>query len=154
MSDAIGETGPSRSSTIWTALRDRALQLRIVDRLAALTAVMVPWSTTGVGIAATLWLIALVPTVEPRALLRSLARPVSALPIALFALAVVGMLWSEAPWALRLHGLSPVAKFLVLPLFVYHFERAPRGGLAVFIAFLASCALLALVSCAVAFDPD
>ncbi|MBV9562323.1 MAG: O-antigen ligase family protein [Bradyrhizobium sp.] len=153
MSETIGETGPSRSSTFWTALRDPALQLRIVDRLAALTAIMVPWSTTGVGVAATLWLIALVPTVEPRALLRSLTRPVSVLPIALFVLAVVGMLWSEAPWALRLHGLSPIAKFLVLPLFVYHFERAPRGGLAVFIAFLASCAVLALVSCAVAFDP-
>jgi O-antigen ligase len=41
----------------------------------------------------------------------------------------------------------------VLPLLLYHFERSSRG-VWVFIAFLASCALLAVVSCIVAFDPD
>jgi O-antigen ligase len=40
-----------------------------------------------------------------------------------------------------------------LPLLLYHFERSSRGVL-VFIAFLASCALLAVVSCIVALDPN
>jgi O-antigen ligase len=43
-------------------------------------------------------------------------------------------------------------KLLVLPLLFYHFERSERG-LAVFIAFLASCALMVPMSWAVAFHP-
>jgi hypothetical protein len=67
-----------------------------VDLLAVLIAILLPWSTSGVAIAAVLWIIALVPTLEVRAFLRSLARLISALPIALFALALVGTLWSDA----------------------------------------------------------
>ena len=118
-----------------------------------LIAILLPWSTSGVAIAAVLWFVALIPTIEPRALLRSLMRPISALPIALFALALVGTLWSDASWGARLHAVSPTAKLLVLPLLLYHFQRSPRG-LWVFVAFLASCTLLMLVSWAVAFDPN
>jgi len=42
-------------------------------------------------------------------------------------LVLLGMLWSDAPAYERLHQLSEVAKFLVLPLLIYHFERSPRG---------------------------
>ena len=100
-----------------------------------------------------LWFAALIPTIEPRALLRSLMRPISVLPIAIVALALVGTLWSDASWVARLHAVSPTAKLLVLPLLLYHFQRSPRG-LWVFIAFLASCTLLMAVSWAVAFEPD
>jgi O-antigen ligase len=99
-----------------------------------------------------LWLVALVPTIEPRALLQSLKRPASVLPIAFFALVLAGLLWSDAPAHERMHQLSQVSKLLLLPLLIYHFERSPRG-MAVFVAFLISCALLALVSCVVALDP-
>jgi O-antigen ligase len=70
----------------------------------------------------------------------------------LFALALVGTLWSDAPWGERLYAVGPTAKFLVLPLLLYHCERSPRG-LWVFIAFLASCLLLMMASWLVAFDP-
>ena len=56
------------------------------------------------------------------------------MPIALFLLAVVGTLWSDAPWAERVHAVSPTAKLLVLPLLFYHFERSERGQW-VFVAF-------------------
>src|SRR5215472_4610085 len=86
MTEAIQkEQGAVSLSGIWSALRDPALQLRNLDRLAVLIAILLPWSTTGVGIAVVLWLIALVPTVEPRALWRSLARPAAALPLVLVA---------------------------------------------------------------------
>ena len=65
----------------------------------------------------------------------------------------MGTLWSDASWGARLHAVSPTAKLLLLPLLFYHFERSPRG-LWVFIAFLASCTLLMVVSWAVAFEPD
>ena len=147
------EQGATVLSGIWSALRDPALRLRNVDRLAMLIAILLPWSTTGVGIAAALWLIAFVPTVEPRALWRSLARPASALPIGFVALALIGMLWSDASWHDRSHQLGQISKFFLLPLLIYHFQRSSRG-VWVFIAFLASCTLLALASCIAFLDPN
>src|ERR1700742_3296849 len=98
MTDLVrSETGGEPSSANWLDWRDPLVRLRNVDRLAMLIAVMLPWTTTGTGIAVVMWLIAVVPTVEPRALMRSLQRPASALPIALLALVVVGLLWSDAP---------------------------------------------------------
>jgi O-antigen ligase len=93
MTEAIQkEQRASWLSGVVSALRDPAVQLRNVDRLAVLIAILLPWSTTGVGIAVALWLMALVPTLEQRALWRSLARPASALPLLLVALALVGTL--------------------------------------------------------------
>ena len=153
MSEAASrEAGYSWLSLIWAARHDPAAQLRNVDRLAMLIAILLPWSTTGVGVAVALWLIALAPTIEPRALLQSLKRPASALPIAFFALVLVGLLWSDASAHERMHQLSQVSKLLLLPLLIYHFERSPRG-IAVFVAFLISCALLAIVSGITALDP-
>ncbi|WIW45078.1 O-antigen ligase family protein [Bradyrhizobium sp. 62B] len=79
-------------------------------------------------------------------------RPICLLPIALVALAALGMLWSDAPWPERIHALGPAAKLLVIPLLIYQFERWPYGGW-VFAAFLASCTALMLYSFAVAIDP-
>src|SRR3954451_17929155 len=86
-------------STILSARHDPAARILNVDLLTMLVAIMLPWSTSGVAIAAGLWGFALIPTLEPRPFLVSLKRPISALPIALFALAVVGTLWSEAAWS-------------------------------------------------------
>jgi O-antigen ligase len=154
VSEAIPKgQGVAPFSGIWSALRDPAVQLRNLDRLAVLIAILLPWSTTGVGIAVVLWLIALVPTVEPRALWRSLARPAAALPLLLVALALVGTLWSDGSWHERSHVLGQVSKLLVLPLLIYHFERSPRG-VWLFAAFLASCTLLALMSAIAFLDPN
>ena len=147
------EPGRSRLSLVLPAWFNPAARILNVDLLTVLIAVLLPWSTSGVAIAAVLWLVALVPAIELRAFLRSLMRPVSALPIAIFALALAGTLWSEAAWGARLYAVGPTAKLLVLPLLLYHFERSSRGAW-VFIAFLASCTLLMLVSWAVAFEPS
>jgi O-antigen ligase len=147
------EQGATLLSGIWSALRDPAVRLRNVDRLAMLIAILLPWSTSGVGVAAVLWLIAFVPTVEPRSLWRSLARPASVLPLVLVALVLIGTLWSDASWHDRSHQLGQVTKFLLLPLLIYHFERSPRG-IWVFVALLASCTLLALASWIAFLDPN
>jgi O-antigen ligase len=147
------ESGGFGLSRVLSAWHDPAARILNIDLLTVLIAILLPWSTSGVAIAVVLWLIALIPTIEWRALLRSLARPISALPIALFALALLGTLWSDASWGARLYGVGPTAKLLMLPLLFYHFERSPRGNW-VFVAFLASCTLLLAVSLAVAFNPD
>jgi O-antigen ligase len=147
------EPGVSGLSLVLSAWHDPAARILNIDLLTVLIAILLPWSTSGVAIAVVLWIAALIPTIGWRALLRSLARPISALPIALFALALAGTLWSDATWGTRLYAVSPTAKLLVLPLLLYHFERSPRG-VWVFIAFLASCTLLMLVSWVVAINPD
>jgi O-antigen ligase len=147
------EPGLTGLSLVFSAWRDPAARILNIDLLTVLIAILLPWSTSGVAIAVVLWLLALIPTIEWRAFLRSLRRPISVLPIALFGLALVGTLWSDATWGARLYAVSPTAKLLALPLLLYHFERSPRGAW-VFIAFLASCTLLMAVSWAVAFEPN
>jgi O-antigen ligase len=147
------EPGLSWRSLVVSVWRDLALWILLVDLVTVLIAVLLPWSTTGVVIASVLWLVVLVPTIEPAALWRSLQRLISALPIAMFALAVLGMLWSDAPWGERLHAVGPTARLLMLPLLFYHCERSPRG-IWIFNAFLVSCLLLMAASWAVAFDPN
>lgn len=142
----------SAANTARPAWRDPAAWAKAADFVAILLALSLPWSTSLVGIFGVVWVITLVPTLDLKAFLVSLRRPVSFLPIALFALAALGMLWSDASWGARTYALSPTAKLLLLPLLFYHFERSSRG-LHVFIAFLISCTLLLLLSWIVAFFP-
>jgi len=139
-------------SQVLSAWHDPAARILNLDLVAVLVVALLPWSTSGVAIGVVVWLVALVPTLELRALLRSLLRPICILPIALVILAVIGTLWSEAPWGARLYALSPVTKLLVLPLLLYHFARSTRG-MWVFAAFLISCMLLMAVSWLVLLDP-
>jgi O-antigen ligase len=154
MTEAVRrENELSGVSLVLSAWHDPAARILNVDLLTVLIAILLPWSTTGVVIAAALWVVALVPTLDRGKFLRSLSRPISALPIAMFVLAVGGMLWSDAPWAERLYSVAPTLKFLALPLLLYHCERSPRG-LWVFVAFLGSCMLLMAASWLVAFNPN
>ena len=99
-----------------------------------------------------IFVLTVAPTIDRKAFAASLRRPVSALPIALFALALVGTLWSDAPWGVRSYAVGQLAKLLVLPLLVYHFERSARG-MWVFTAFLISCVLMMLMSWLVMLYP-
>jgi O-antigen ligase len=106
-----------------------------------------------VAIFAVAWLIAVAPTLDPKTFKELLKRPICALPVALFLLAVAGTLWSDAPRGTRFHAIGPTVKLLVLPVLIYHFERSTRGAW-VFIAFLVSCSLLMALSWIVAFNPN
>jgi O-antigen ligase len=132
--------------------RDPAAWAKTADVFVVLIALSLPWSTSLVAIFAVAFLVARAPFLDVHAFLQSLRRPICVLPMALFALAVIGTLWSDAPWGARLYAIGPTAKLLVLPLLFYHFERSERG-LWVFIAFLVSCTLMMVMSWIVAFDP-
>ena len=132
--------------------RDRALWTTIADVFAILTALTLPWSTSLPAIFVSLWLGAVAWTLDWRAYGRLLTQPICYLPVALVGLALVGMLWSDASWSTRLYAVSPTLKLLVLPGLFYHFERSSRG-MWVLGAFLASCALLMVMSWVVAYDP-
>src|SRR5947209_1934503 len=98
-----------------------------VDLFAILAVASLPWSTSLAAIFNAAFLVCMVPFLDVRLFLRSLTRPICAAPIALFLLALVGTLWSDAAWGARLYAVSPTVKLLVLPVLLYHFERSPRG---------------------------
>nr|WP_249811466.1 O-antigen ligase family protein [Bradyrhizobium sp. 197] len=138
---------------MWRRLRSPAAWSETVDLFAILTAASLPWSTSLAAIFNVLMLLCMAPFLDIREFLQSLKRPICAAPIALVLLALVGTLWSDAAWGARFYAVNPTVKLLVLPILLYHFARSPRGHW-VFVAFLASCALLSVMSWLVAFYPD
>jgi O-antigen ligase len=134
-------------------LRSPAAWGETVDLFAILTAASLPWSTSLAAIFNALLLACMIPFLDLKAFVQSLKRPIASAPIALFLLALLGTLWSDASWGARIYAVNPTVKLLVLPVLLYHFERSPRGRW-VFIAFLASCALLSVMSWLVAFYPN
>ncbi|CCE00974.1 O-antigen ligase family protein [Bradyrhizobium sp. STM 3809] len=149
MSALAGHPGPALLARRW---RDPAAWRTTVDVVAILLAASLPWSTSLVSILGVVMLITMVPYLDLERLLEILKRPISLAPIALFVLALVGTLWSDAAWGARLYAVGPAAKLLVLPALLYHFQRSERG-LWVFTAFLASCVLMVVMSTAVAYNP-
>ena len=133
----------TRTLTLTHLSRDR--QMMIVDGLAAALAASLPWSTSLTGILAGLWLAALIPIIELAGIRRELVTWAGGLPVLLFALGAIGMLWADVPLMERLHGLDSYAKLLFIPLLIFHFRRSERG-IWVLNAFLASCLALLIVS--------
>lgn len=149
MSSLAGHSGAALLSRRW---RDPAAWRTTVDVVAILLALALPWSTSLVSIFGVVLIVTMVPFLDVEAFVASLKRPICFVPIALFVLALVGTLWSDAAWGARFYAVGPAAKLLVLPVLFYHFERSERGTW-VFIAFLGSCALMVIASTVVAFDP-
>jgi hypothetical protein len=133
--------------------RDRALWTTIADVFAILVALALPWSTSLVAIFVLCWLGAVAWVMDWRAYGRLLKQPICYLPFGLAGLAIIGTLWSDAAWGARLYAVAPALKLLVLPGLFYHFQRSSRG-MWVFVAFLASCALLMVMSWLVVLDPS
>jgi O-antigen ligase len=149
MTTITGHSGAALLSRRW---RDPAAWLTTVDVVAILLALALPWSTSLVSIFGVVLMITMVPFLDIEAFATSLKRPICLAPIALFLLALVGTLWSDAAWGARFYAVGPAAKLLVLPALFYHFERSERGAW-VFVAFLGSCLLMVVASTVVAFDP-
>jgi O-antigen ligase len=133
--------------------RDPAAWMTTADIVAVVLAAALPWSTSLVGILGVVLVVVMLPTIDAAAFIETLKRPVCAAPIALFALALAGTLWSDARWGMRFYAVAPTGKLLLLPLLFYHFARSQRG-LWVCVAFLVSCALMVPMSWIVAFFPD
>ena len=133
--------------------RNPAFWVPAADAFAVLTALSLPWSTTLVSILGACWLGAAAATFDYRVYGQFLKRPICFLPFALFGLAAIGTLWSDAPWHERLYAVGPAVKFLLVPALLFYFMRSSRG-IWVFIAFTVSCTLLMVMSWIVAFHPE
>jgi hypothetical protein len=118
---------------------------RIADCLAVAVVVSLPWSTSATSVLAVLWLLAVVPTFEVAELRRVVLTPAGGLPLLVVALAVLGMLWADVPWAERFDGVAAFAKLAVIPLLMTEFRRVEDPSPAL-VGFLLSCGALLLLS--------
>jgi len=135
-----------------TARFDRAFLLRLADWLAVGVAVALPWSTSVTGIFIALWLVVVLATLDPAALKRELLTTAGGLPVLLWCLGAVGMLWADVGWATRFGGLDGFVRLLMIPLLLMQFRRSDNGALVLY-GFLASAICLLLASWAFALIP-
>jgi O-antigen ligase len=131
---------------------DRVRWAEAADWLAVGVAVSLPWSTSATSILIVLWLIALLPTLDAASLRRELATAAGFLPVLLWALAAIGMLWADVSWSGRLGGLGSFHRLLVIPLLLTQFRRSDRG-IWVLYGFFAAAFVLLLVSWGLALIP-
>jgi O-antigen ligase len=126
--------------------------LRAADWFALAVAVTLPWSTTATGIFIVLWLITILPAIEAGMLRREFTSAAGFLPVALWVLAAIGMLWADVTWAERLAGLGKFHRLLLIPFLLAHFRVSGRGIYVVH-GFFASVLLLLVVSWGLAVIP-
>ena len=141
--------------TIITSLFGPQRLGRYAEWFAVAVAVALPWSTTLTGVFITLWLVTLIPSLDVLKMRYKPWIPVGGLPIpvALWTLAVVGMLWAHAPLAERIAGLNSFHKLLAIPLLMLQFRETDRGKW-VLIGFLVSCTVMLIVSWGLVLLPD
>jgi O-antigen ligase len=131
---------------------DRAFFLTLADWFTVGVALALPWSTSLTGIFTALWLAVALATINPAALKRELLTAAGGLPVLLWCLGAVGMLWADVSWTERLGGLDGFDRLLVIPLLLTHFRCSRYGGWAVS-GFLISSAVVLLVSFVLVLTP-
>ena len=121
---------------------DRTHLVPLADWLAVAVALALPWSTTAVGIGIALWLVALLPTLEKAAVKRELGTAAGGLPVVLWCLGVIGMLWADVSWQERFAGLNSFHRLLAIPLLLTQFRRSASGMRVVCSFFISSFTVL------------
>src|SRR5262249_9249902 len=106
---------------------DRSFLVRLADLAVGAVAVALPWSTSAVGIAIAVWLVVLLPTIDAASVKRELATAAAGLPVVLWCLGVIGMLWADVGWYDRFAGLSSFHRLLAIPLLFAQFRRSGNG---------------------------
>jgi hypothetical protein len=124
----------------------------LADYLAVGVAISLPWSTSATGIFIAAWLLALLPTLDVATVRRELATAAGGLPVLLWVLGVVGMLWADVSWTERFHGLDSFHRLLMVPLLLAQFRRSEHGRWVIYGFFISSATVL-LVSYGLVLTP-
>jgi O-antigen ligase len=122
----------------------------LADCLAIALAASLPWSTSATSILGWIWLVVVLLSLDWAALAATLRRPAGALPLALFGLGLIGMVWAHVPWVERYYGFDSFEKLFAVPVLLAQFQRSSRGY-QVLAAFLMSATVLLAVSWLAAF---
>src|SRR5215469_4969895 len=131
---------------------DHAILLRLADWLAVLVGITLPWSTTATGISIAAWLFVLLLTLDVASVRRELASASGGLPVVLWCLGLIGMLWADVSWTERFQGLGSFHRLLLIPLLLTQFRRSKHGSPVIF-AFLISSALVLIASYVLTLTP-
>jgi O-antigen ligase len=131
---------------------DRALFMIVADWLAIAVAVALPWSTSATSIFIAVWLVVLLPTLDVPTIRREVLTAAGGLPVLLWGLGAVGMLWADVGWTERLGGLGGFHRLLVIPLLLAQFRRSDHGTW-VACGFLISSAIVLFVSFILVLTP-
>ncbi|HWS09289.1 MAG TPA: O-antigen ligase family protein [Xanthobacteraceae bacterium] len=121
----------------------RTLQ-RVAGWLAVAVVVSLPWSTSASVILIVLWLLTVLPTLAVKDIRRELLTAAGGLPVLLWLLAAIGMLWADVPWAERIDGLGGFHRLLAIPLLLTQFRRSPCGSCACYGFLISATVMLAL----------
>jgi len=132
---------------------DRAFFATLADWLAVGVALALPLSTSAAGIFIAVWLVALLLTLDRAAVKREVNTAAGGLPVLLWCLGAVGMLWADVDWAARFGGLDGFNRLLVIPLLFAQFRRSEHGG-RVLCAFLVSSATVLAASFFMVLTPN
>jgi O-antigen ligase len=124
---------------------DRSFLVRLADGTAVAVAVALPWSTSAVGIAIVVWLVVLLPTLSAASVKRELATAAGGLPVVLWCLGVIGMLWADVSWHDRFAGLDSFHRLLAIPLLLAQFRNS-ENGIWVILGFFISAITVLLAS--------
>jgi O-antigen ligase len=142
---------PSRA-LVPKSVSDTAAQA--ADFFVLAMAMALPWSISAATILAVCWMIALVLSPYARHVGRELKTLWGALPVALWALAALGMLWSSEPhWTERVKALDDFHRLWAIPFLIAQFRISPHGRW-VLIGFLISCTALLVLSYLTYFVPS
>jgi O-antigen ligase len=111
---------------------------------AVATAAMLPVSTSGQVIALSIFVVLAILTVKREQWLATIVTPSAAIPVGLYVLIVIGMLWSPTPFAPG-GGVGHYAKLLLIPV-AMACAFTPRQGLQIGYGFLAGCLVVLALS--------
>ncbi|MDB5616297.1 O-antigen ligase family protein [Tardiphaga sp.] len=109
------------------------------------TAFALPLSTSAQAIAVSIFAVLALLTMDRTRFLATLRMPAAWLPVALFALIVLGVLWSVQPIGLAAKWIGPYSKLLLIPL-VMATIVTPKQALQVGTGFVAACVILLALS--------
>jgi hypothetical protein len=76
---------------------------------------------------------------------RELMTPAGGLPVLLWCLGLIGMLWADVDWVARYKGLDSFSRLLIIPLLLAQFRRS-ENGIRVICGFLVSETAVLIVS--------
>lgn len=126
---------------------------RLAEPLAIAVIVSLPWSTSATSILIPLWLLALLPTLDWKSIRAEITTAAGGLPLVLWALGVLGLIWADVSVSERINGINAFHKLLVIPPLIVQFRNSDAAG-RIFIAFIASCVALLAASYLVYFVPS
>lgn len=116
------------------------------------TAFFLPFSTSGQAIAISIFAVLALLTLDRERFVMVMRRPEAWLPVALFAMILLGVTWSIQPLSGAIKWVGPYAKLLLIPLLLGT-AFTPKQAMQIGYGFLASCLIVMVLSYAALIWP-